>query len=48
MPLGRNLKQIHEFGANLVFIAVGLHAAAALWHQFVLKDGLMQRMRPGR
>lgn len=46
--LGRNLKEIHEAGANLVFAAVGLHAAAALWHQFVLRDGLLQRMRPGR
>ena len=45
VPLGRSLKQIHEAGANLVFAAVGLHAAAALWHQFVLKDGLLRRMR---
>lgn len=45
MPLGRSLKGIHEAGSNLVFAAVGLHAAAALWHQFVLKDGLMRRMR---
>ncbi|MFD2756605.1 cytochrome b [Comamonas terrae] len=43
-PLGRSLKNIHEAGANLVFAAVGLHAAAALWHQFVLKDGLLRRM----
>lgn len=48
MPLGRSLKNIHEAGANLVFAAVGLHAAAALWHQFVLKDGLLQRMGLGR
>lgn len=48
MPLARNLKQIHEVGSNLVFMAVGLHAAAALWHQFVLQDGLLQRMHPGR
>lgn len=45
VPLGRSIKDIHEAGANLVFAAVGLHAAAALWHQFVLKDGLLQRMR---
>lgn len=45
MPLGRSLKDIHETGANLVFAAVGLHAAAALWHQFVLKDGLLRRMK---
>ena len=45
VPLGRSLKNIHEAGANLVFAAVGLHAAAALWHQFVLKDGLLRRMK---
>jgi cytochrome b561 len=34
----------HETGATFFYIFVGLHAAAALWHQFVLKDGLMRRM----
>ena len=43
--LGRSIKDIHEAGANLVFAAVGLHAAAALWHQFIVKDGLLMRMR---
>ena len=47
-PLGRAVRQIHEAGANLVFAAVGLHAAAALWHQFVLGDGLLRRMWPRR
>ena len=42
--LGRAIRDIHEAGANLVFAAVGLHAAAALWHQFALGDGLLRRM----
>ncbi len=37
-------RDIHESGATLVYILVGLHAAAALWHQFVLKDRLLHRM----
>uniref|UniRef100_UPI003F498030 cytochrome b n=1 Tax=Cupriavidus yeoncheonensis TaxID=1462994 RepID=UPI003F498030 len=37
-------KDIHESGATLVYIFVGLHAAAALWHQFVMKDGVLRRM----
>ena len=45
VPLGRSIKEIHEAGANLVFAAVGLHAVAALWHQFIVKDGLLLRMR---
>ena len=45
VPLSRSIKEIHEAGANLVFAAVGLHAVAALWHQFIVKDGLLMRMR---
>ncbi|MCO5399449.1 cytochrome b [Ralstonia soli] len=37
-------KEVHESGATLVYIAVGLHAAAALWHEFILKDRLLRRM----
>jgi len=37
-------KETHESGATLVYIAVGLHAAAALWHEFILKDRLLRRM----
>jgi cytochrome b561 len=35
---------LHRTGATLVYIFVGLHAAAALWHQFVQKDRLLRRM----
>lgn len=38
---------IHEIHAVLIFTLVAtiaLHAAAALYHQFLLKDGLMNRM----
>jgi len=36
----------HELAANVVFFLALAHAAAALWHQFGLRDGLLQRMRP--
>jgi len=36
----------HELAANLVVIVALGHAAAALWHQFWLRDGLLLRMRP--
>lgn len=36
--------EAHEVFANLLFLAILLHVAAALYHQFVLKDGLMSRM----
>lgn len=39
------LGDIHEVMGNLILILAGLHAAAALWHQFVLCDGTLARMR---
>lgn len=43
-PLSRLLKDVHETGATFVYIAVGLHAAAALWHQFVVRDHIFRRV----
>lgn len=39
------IKEIHELAAYALFALVGVHVAAALWHQFVVRDGLMARMR---
>jgi cytochrome b561 len=36
--------EAHEIFAKLLLITVLLHAAAALYHQFILKDGLLSRM----
>jgi cytochrome b561 len=41
------LKDRHEQLAWALAAVVALHAAAALKHQFVDKDGLLNRMRPG-
>ena len=38
--------ELHQLGGNLILIIAGLHAAAALWHQLVLRDGALQRMLP--
>lgn len=38
----------HELGATLILAVAGLHAAAALFHHYVLKDGVLKRMWPGR
>lgn len=43
----RDAGEIHEVLANVLLALAGLHVAAALFHQFVLKDGLMNRMRLG-
>ncbi|MEM7378775.1 MAG: cytochrome b/b6 domain-containing protein [Pseudomonadota bacterium] len=34
----------HGVGARVLVVCIGLHAAAALYHQFVLRDGLLRRM----
>jgi len=36
--------ELHDIFAMLLLATIGLHVAAALFHQFVLKDGLLLRM----
>lgn len=38
--------ELHEWGANLILAVAGLHAAAALAHHYVLRDGVLRRMLP--
>jgi cytochrome b561 len=47
-PLSRQIHEIHEWTAHvLVFLATG-HALAALYHRYVLHDGVLRRMQSGR
>jgi cytochrome b561 len=41
-------EQLHALLAYALFALAGLHGAAALYHQFVRRDGLLLRMAPGR
>lgn len=36
--------EAHDIFANLLLLTISLHAAAALYHQLILKDGLLSRM----
>jgi len=36
--------EVHDVFANLLLYTIVLHTAAALYHQFILKDGLLLRM----
>jgi cytochrome b561 len=36
----------HGYLAYALFALAGVHALVALWHQFVLRDGLLERMWP--
>lgn len=40
------LEDIHAITAHVMMILAGLHAAAAMIHQFAFKDGTMARMLP--
>ena len=39
-------EDIHGYLAYALFALAGLHALAALWHQFALRDGVLRRMWP--
>jgi cytochrome b561 len=39
-------EEIHGYLAYALFTLVGLHTSAALWHHFVRRDGVLQRMWP--
>jgi cytochrome b561 len=41
-------EDLHGYLAYALFAVAGIHALMALWHQFVLKDGLINRMWPSR
>ncbi len=37
---------VHQLAGTLLLVVAALHAGAALWHQFVIKDNLLRRMGP--
>ena len=39
-------EDIHGYLAYTLFTVAGLHALAALWHQFIRRDGVLSRMWP--
>lgn len=42
------LRDIHELLATAGYYLVGLHALAALFHHYVMKDDTLKRMMPGK
>jgi superoxide oxidase len=41
-------KEIHEVGGTIGYFLIGLHAAAALYHHYFVRDDTLQRMMPSR
>jgi cytochrome b561 len=46
--LAEQVKELHETLATVGYFLVGLHAAAALLHHYMLRDNTLVRMLPGR
>jgi cytochrome b561 len=45
-PIGHALGDWHQIFAWVLLALVGLHAVAALFHHFILRDGTLRRMLP--
>jgi len=45
--LGATIASIHTWLGDAILWVAGIHAAAGLYHHFVLRDGLLRSMLPG-
>ena len=39
-------KELHEAGGTIGYFLIGLHAAAALFHHYIVRDNTLRRMLP--
>jgi cytochrome b561 len=46
--LADTVKEIHETGGTIGYFLIGLHAAAALYHHYFVRDNTLLRMLPKR
>ena len=46
--LGKQIKEIHETVGTAGYFLIGLHALAALFHHYVMRDNTLCRMLPGK
>jgi cytochrome b561 len=46
--LGLSLADLHATLGNIILWVAGLHAVAALFHHFFLRDSVLVSMVPGR
>lgn len=46
--LAKQVEELHELGGTLGYFLLGLHAVAALFHHYFLRDDTMFRMLPPR
>ena len=46
--LAGQIEEVHETGGTIGYFLIGAHAAAALFHHYVIKDDTLTRMLPRR
>lgn len=46
--LGKQIKELHETIGVVGYYLIGLHVAAALYHQYIMRDNTLRRMLPSR
>jgi cytochrome b561 len=46
--LAEQFEEIHELGGTIGYWLIGIHAAASLFHHYVLRDRVLLRMMPRR
>lgn len=44
--IAESVEELHELVGTMGYYLIGLHAVAALFHHFLLRDGTLQRMLP--
>jgi cytochrome b561 len=47
-PLAKLIKEVHKTAGTVGYFLIGLHAAAALFHHYIVKDNTLRRMLPGQ
>jgi len=47
-PFGKAMQTVHPAIAITLLAVIALHIAGALYHAFIKRDGVLQRMLPGR
>ncbi len=45
-PVGELVGRLHDVAAWTIIVLAGVHALAALYHHYLLKDGVLRRMLP--
>lgn len=46
--LAKSIKEVHGLAGQIGYFLIGLHAVAALFHHYVVKDNTLVRMLPGK